>query len=88
MGLEDEGNCELGSIRKAREMERIRKLQLHNRCLIYADSLTYPCIKGNNTFLVPQIVNITPYSSEIGLHSNKHRASGSSDVLPSTIIHL
>lgn len=65
--MEDEGKRELGLIRKAIGMAGIRNLQLPNSYLIYADKMIYPCIKRNNTFLLPLVLNTTPHSLEMGL---------------------
>lgn len=48
-------------------------------CLIYADKITYSCIKGNNAFLLPLVVNKVSCPSELGLYSNKGWESSSAE---------
>lgn len=60
-------------------MAGITNLQLLSMCLIYADKIVYPCIKGNNVFLLPMVVNKLSCPSELGLHSNKGCVSSSAE---------
>lgn len=52
-------------------MAGITNLQLPNTHLICADKIIFLCIKGNNTFLLPLVVNEVSGGSEWGLQGNK-----------------
>lgn len=52
-------------------MAGITNLHLPNTCLIYEDKIIYLCIKGNNAFLLPLVVNKVSSISHLGLHRKK-----------------
>lgn len=60
-------------------MAEITNLPLPNMCLTYAGKIKYTRIKGNNTFLLPVVVNMVSPPLEGGLCGNRDQVSSSAE---------
>lgn len=70
-------------------MAGITNLQLPNTHLVCADKMIFPCIKGNNTFPLPLVVNKVSGHPQWGLQGNKGwgRSSAQSCTAPAQVSH-